>query len=72
MMAGDAQQHGTPSNDFSHEIIGAAVEAALDGFEPVDELHRVHLVNYTFLATHHLFMAGRCSSTCSMTLLTRN
>ena len=26
MMAGDAQQHGTPSNDFSHEIIGAAVE----------------------------------------------
>jgi hypothetical protein len=26
------------------------------------QLHRVHLVNYTFLATHHLFMAGRCSS----------
>ncbi|KAF2642746.1 hypothetical protein P280DRAFT_273241 [Massarina eburnea CBS 473.64] len=23
------------------------------------QLHRVHLVNYTFLATHHLFMAGR-------------
>lgn len=22
------------------------------------KLHRVHLVNYTFLATHHLFMAG--------------
>lgn len=22
------------------------------------QLHRVHLVNYTFLATHHLFMAG--------------
>lgn len=23
------------------------------------QLHRIHLVNYTFLATHHLFMAGR-------------
>jgi GxxExxY protein len=26
MMAGDAQQHGTSAGDFSHEIIGAAVE----------------------------------------------
>jgi GxxExxY protein len=26
MTAGDAQPHGTPSGDFSHEIIGAAVE----------------------------------------------
>ena len=25
------------------------------------QLHRVHLVNYTFLATHHLFMAGMFS-----------
>ncbi|RZL49923.1 MAG: GxxExxY protein [Variovorax sp.] len=25
-MAGDAQQHGTSAGDFSHEIIGAAVE----------------------------------------------
>jgi len=27
------------------------------------QLHRIHLVNYTFLATHHLFMAGglRCT-----------
>ncbi len=25
------------------------------------QLHRVRLVNYTFLATHHLFMAGECS-----------
>ena len=23
------------------------------------QLHRMHLVNYTFLATHHLFMAGK-------------
>jgi hypothetical protein len=23
------------------------------------QLHRIHLVNYTFLATHHLFMAGK-------------
>ncbi len=35
------------------------------------QLHRVHLVNYTFLATHHLFMAGRCSFPCVVTLLTR-
>ena len=25
------------------------------------QLHRDHIVNYTFLATHHLFMAGECS-----------
>ena len=29
------------------------------------QLHRVHLVNYTFLATHHLFMAGEFRSTLS-------
>lgn len=34
------------------------------------QLHRVHLVNYTFLATHHLFMAGMCSSL-PLTLVTR-
>lgn len=28
------------------------------------QLHRVHLVNYTFLATHHLFMAGQYSALC--------
>lgn len=29
------------------------------------QLHRVHLVNYTFLATHHLFMAGEyCQRPC--------
>jgi hypothetical protein len=27
------------------------------------QLHRIHLVNYTFLATHHLFMAGTASET---------
>lgn len=30
------------------------------------QLHRIHLVNYTFLATHHLFMAGKISETPSM------
>lgn len=30
------------------------------------QLHRVHLVNYTFLATHHLFMAGKSCSTCCL------
>lgn len=35
------------------------------------QLHRVHLVNYTFLATHHLFMAGKCASPWSMTPLTQ-
>ena len=27
------------------------------------QLHRIHLVNYTFLATHHLFMAGKLKQT---------
>jgi hypothetical protein len=31
------------------------------------QLHRVHQVNYTFLATHHLFMAGAYShNPCSL------
>ena len=35
------------------------------------QLHRVHQVNYTFLATHHLFMAGAYShNPCSLFHLT--
>jgi hypothetical protein len=34
------------------------------------QLHRVHLVNYTFLATHHLFMAGEFPDHPSLTALT--
>lgn len=26
------------------------------------QLHRVRLVNYTYLATHHIFMAGKFTS----------
>jgi len=34
------------------------------------QLHRVHLVNYTFLATHHLFMAGKSTLEHSGEILT--
>lgn len=34
------------------------------------QLHRVHLVNYTFLATHHLFMAGQYMTTRLLIALT--
>ena len=26
------------------------------------KLHRLQLINYTFLATHHIFMSGQCTS----------
>lgn len=36
------------------------------------QLHRVHLVNYTFLATHHLFMAGKRRDSRAMAALMSN
>lgn len=35
-------------------------EAGMKTLKIYRQLHRVRLVNYTFLATHHLFMSGRC------------
>lgn len=36
----------------------AVAEAGSKVLRLYRQLHRVHQVNYTFLATHHLFMAG--------------
>ena len=40
------------------EIFLKVAEAGQKVLKLYRQLHRVHLVNYTFLATHHLFMAG--------------
>ncbi|KAL1627078.1 hypothetical protein SLS54_002617 [Diplodia seriata] len=44
--------------DEEHVFLKVA-EAGQKVLKLYRQLHRVHLVNYTFLATHHLFMAGR-------------
>ncbi|KAF9630597.1 hypothetical protein BFW01_g1159 [Lasiodiplodia theobromae] len=43
--------------DEEHVFLKVA-EAGQKVLKLYRQLHRVHLVNYTFLATHHLFMAG--------------
>ena len=42
------------------EVFWKVAEAGRKVLKLYRQLHRVHLVNYTFLATHHLFMAGMC------------
>ena len=44
------------------EIFLKVAEAGQKILKLYRQLHRVHLVNYTFLATHHLFMAGKLLS----------
>lgn len=45
--------------DEEHVFLKVA-EAGQKVLKLYRQLHRVRLVNYTFLATHHLFMAGTC------------
>ena len=45
--------------DDQDEIFLKVAEAGQKVLKLYRQLHRVHLVNYTFLATHHLFMAGK-------------
>ena len=40
------------------DVFLKVAEAGQNVLKLYRQLHRVHLVNYTFLATHHLFMAG--------------
>lgn len=71
-LAGEAGPHNdvespvTPNNDdHEHEddIFLKVAEAGQRVLKLYRQLHRVHLVNYTYLATVHLFMAGM--SVCS-------
>ena len=49
------EEHGK-DGDFVYLKIAEAGQRILKLYR---QLHRIHLVNYTFLATHHLFMAGQ-------------
>lgn len=70
-LAGEAGPHNdvesplTPNNDGDHEheddIFLKVAEAGQRVLKLYRQLHRVHLVNYTYLATVHLFMAGMFS-----------
>ncbi|KAI9847601.1 MAG: Fungal specific transcription factor [Sclerophora amabilis] len=44
--------------DDEQEVFLKVAEAGQRVLRIYRQLHRVHLVNYTYLATHHLFMAG--------------
>lgn len=46
-------------NDEEEMIYLRIAEAGKNVLKIYRHLHRLHLVNYTFLATHHLFMAGK-------------
>ncbi len=70
-LAGEAGPHNdvesplTPNDDeHEHEddIFLKVAEAGQRVLKLYRQLHRVHLVNYTYLATVHLFMAGRLVS----------
>lgn len=59
---------GSPSvisvdeNEDEELVFLKVAEAGQKVLKLYRQLHRVHLVNYTFLATHHLFMAGKSPS----------
>jgi hypothetical protein len=63
---GNADDVGSPSvvnaeeRDDEELVFLKVAEAGQKVLKLYRQLHRVHLVNYTFLATHHLFMAGKC------------
>lgn len=52
---------GTEDCDDEDNIYVKVAEAGQKVLRLYRQLHRVRLVNYTFLATHHLFMAGLSS-----------
>ena len=61
----DVESPLTPNNDdHEHEddIFLKVAEAGQRVLKLYRQLHRVHLVNYTYLSTVHLFMAGRRSA----------
>lgn len=48
----------TDDHEDDDEVFLKVAEAGQKILKIYRQLHRLHLVNYTFLATHHLFMAG--------------
>ena len=59
----DVESPLTPNDEGDHEheddIFLKVAEAGQRVLKLYRQLHRVHLVNYTYLATVHLFMAGK-------------
>lgn len=49
----------TDEQEDDEDVFLKVAEAGQQVLKLYHQLHRVRLVNYTFLATHHLFMAGR-------------
>jgi hypothetical protein len=49
----------TDDHEDDDDVFLKVAEAGQKVLKLYRQLHRVHLVNYTFLATHHLFMAGK-------------
>lgn len=47
------------TQDEEERIYCIVAEAGSEVLKLYRRLHRVHQVNYTFLATHHLFMSGK-------------
>lgn len=50
--------HNVELREDEERVFVKVAEAGQRVLRLYRQLHRVHLVNYTFLATHHLFMAG--------------
>ena len=50
--------HNVELREDEERVFLKVAEAGQKVLRLYRQLHRVHLVNYTFLATHHLFMAG--------------
>ncbi|RDW90166.1 Zn(II)2Cys6 transcription factor [Aspergillus mulundensis] len=47
-----------PEEEDEHDIYYKVAEAGQKVIRIYRQMHRVRLVNYTYLATHHIFMAG--------------
>jgi hypothetical protein len=53
------------SKEDSDMVYLKVAEAGQNVLKLYRKLHRKYLVNYTYLATHHLFMAGKSSQQCN-------
>jgi len=63
----DVQSPSMPNIEDSEDedaVFMKVAEAGQKVLKIYRQLHLVHLVNYTFLATHHLFMAGKLYTNC--------
>ncbi|CAL3965385.1 unnamed protein product [Diplocarpon coronariae] len=52
------RMHNVELREDEERVFMKVAEAGQRVLRLYRQLHRIHLVNYTFLATHHLFMAG--------------